>query len=142
LAFTTAAQGAREQSAFQVDQLPFNKWTNIYSNETVEIWIQQIDCIDPINDIDIRKLLYRVINKSSDFVAVEWDQLLDFGDRIIQSSDAKTEYRRRFALKPGESIEGDCAYVNNDKVVFVKRLKPAHDMTLKRVELFNVNVYR
>jgi hypothetical protein len=136
------SQGIDKQGIVDVGQMVFNQWTNVYSNETVEISIMKVDCIDPINDIDIRKIFYKVSNKSNDFVAIQWDQMLDFGDRIIQSSDAKTEYRKRFALKPGESIQGDCAYSNNDKVVFVKRLKPEHEMTLLRLQLLNVNIYR
>lgn len=141
-ALDSLAQEANQQSQLQVEKMPFNQWTNVYSNESVEIWIQKVDCIDPVNAIDIRKLIYRVVNKSNDFIAIQWDQLLDFGDRVIESSDAKTEYRKRFALRPRETLQGDCAFVNNDKVMFVKMLNPADDMALHRLQLLNVNIYR
>jgi hypothetical protein len=140
--FALAVQAQEIPDSLFLNKVVFNQWTKVFNSEQVEIWAKKVDCIDKVNDIDIRKIFYKIVNKSNYFLAVEWDQGLAYNQKYLLSSDKKPEYRMRFALKPNETLEADCSTSKNSLTTFAKMLKPEHPMELISLRLVNVNVFK
>ncbi len=118
------------------------EWKVVYQSNEVKISVLKTDCIDPVNGIDMRKLLYRVENLTNNFIAVQWDQALNYSNKYIESSDKRPEYRKRYALKPTEIIEGSCEKTNMDQTIFVQMTNPLNDQVLISFKLINVQIFQ
>jgi hypothetical protein len=118
------------------------EWIVVYQSKEVKVSVLKTDCIDPVNGIDMRKLLYRVENLTNNFIAIQWDQALNYSNKYIESSDKRPEYRKRFALKPLEKIEGNCEKTNMDQTIFVQMTSPLNDQVLISFRLINIQVFQ
>jgi len=122
-----------------VDKLP-KEWKIVYQTQQIRIAVLKMDCIDPVNGIDIRKIAYRIENLSNSFIALQWDQVLNYSNKYIISSDARPEYQKRYALKPLATIEGTCDKKDMDQTLFIQMTKPYNEQVLKSFQLINILV--
>lgn len=122
-----------------VDNLP-KEWKVVYQSQQIRIAVLKMDCIDPVNGIDIRKIAYRIENLSNSFIALQWDQVLNYSNKNIISSDARPEYQKRYALKPLAKIEGTCDKKDMDQTLFIQMTKPYNEQVLKSFQLINIQI--
>jgi hypothetical protein len=106
---------------FNVKQDYTTDWLAYVDHNDFKIEYKFISCY-PTNALDAEKLIFRVTNKTSNTISLNWQIDLYYGqDQDCNTCPYPNEYFREVELLPNESKEGSCAEKTNQPLTLFSK---------------------
>lgn len=97
------------------------EWKLVKSTSEVKIFSKEVLCIDPINGFNMKKVLIKAENLTSNTITLDWDKKLYYDNECLNCQTIKEEYHVNLILTPNQKIESDCS--SNDELnIFIQMI--------------------
>lgn len=97
------------------------EWKIVKSTPEVKIFSKEISCMDSINGFNMKKVLFKVENLTSNTINLDWDKKLYYDNECLNCQTIKEEYHVNLILAPNQKIESECS--SNDELnIFIQMI--------------------
>ena len=115
-------------------------WSVYLENDDILIEWKYSDCSDPKNGYFPEYILFKITNKTSKKLSVEWDWFYEYAG-IVQSSEILDEDHVKMTLEAQEAKEGQCTHSNlNHLRMYVRNQKAKNPTPLTDFNFNNLTI--
>lgn len=139
--FTFPAQGQEANVLNKIQNRTYSSdWEPLLENEKITVFTKYADCSQPAQGFHFEYLLFKVENKTSDKLYINWDfdYMYDHKKRHEESDD---EVSVNCVVEPMNSVEASCSSKENKHMrLFVRDKKKAGVQELTDFSITNLNI--